>query len=156
MGSGQSRCKLPQQNDAGAILEELSKLYRERNAVYKDNWKDIGPVLVGFFPAGITLASPTDFIRFHLFMLALVKLTRYTNNWATGHSDSVRDAAVYLAMLDAADGVNKEPIAIQLDFEQPVSINANETLRMNFSIDLETMTGKVNHVQVLDENGNAK
>lgn len=105
--------------DAGTILEGLAKLFKERQAVYKDNWKDIGPVLAGFFPRGVTLVTAQDHIRFHLFILTLVKLTRYTNNWERGHSDSLRDASVYLAMLDAADikpGVpsHTDPVALAL------------------------------------------
>lgn len=85
------------------ILSGLADLYRQRNAVYKDNWKHVGPVMAGFYPDGVTLNTPEDFIRFHLFMLMIIKLTRYTNNWSAGHSDSLRDTAVYSAMLDAAD-----------------------------------------------------
>ncbi len=98
--------------NAGHILEELAKLYLERNAVYKDNWKDIGPVMAGFFPRGLTLTTAEDHIRFHLFVLAVVKLTRYTNNWQRGHSDSTRDASVYLAMLEAADLAFKPDLGI--------------------------------------------
>jgi hypothetical protein len=36
-------------------------------------------------------------------MLAMVKFTRYANNWEKGHQDSIRDAAVYCAMLEAVD-----------------------------------------------------
>lgn len=85
------------------ILNAAAETYRERNAVYKDNYKNIGPVLAGFFPSGIRLQTPDEFIRFHLFMLMAIKLTRYANNWATGHADSLRDTAVYAAMLEAVD-----------------------------------------------------
>lgn len=89
--------------DAGDILASLAGLYRERNAVYKDNYKHIGGMMAALFPDGITLRTPNDHVRFHLFVLAMVKVTRYTNNWKTGHSDSAKDAAVYMAMLDAVD-----------------------------------------------------
>lgn len=89
---------------AADILQRCADTYRQRNAVYKDNYVHIGDVMAGFFPNGITLKTPVDHIRFHLFMLAMVKYTRYTNNWANGHSDSLVDAAVYPAMLEQVDG----------------------------------------------------
>lgn len=85
------------------ILNEAAETFKTRNAVYKNNYKHIGPVMAGYFPDGIQLLTPTDYIRFHLFMLIHVKLTRYTNNWANGHQDSLRDIAVYAAMLESID-----------------------------------------------------
>lgn len=85
------------------ILVEAAETFKTRNAVYKDNYKHIGPVMAGYFPEGIRLLTPTDYIRFHLFMLIHVKLTRYTNNWANGHQDSLRDISVYAAMLESVD-----------------------------------------------------
>jgi hypothetical protein len=72
--------------------------------VYKDNYRHIGAVMAGYFPDGITLKTAEDHIRFHLFMLIHVKLTRYTNQWANGHADSLVDASVYSAMLRQVDG----------------------------------------------------
>jgi hypothetical protein len=90
--------------NASDILEEAGRTFRVRNAVYKDNYKNIGPVMAGLFPDGVLLNGPDDFIRFHLLMLSLVKMTRYCNNWAEGgHQDSIRDAAVYNAMLESVD-----------------------------------------------------
>ncbi len=88
---------------AGEVLTNLSGLWDKRNAVYKDNWRNIGKVMEGFFPNGVTLLTPNDHIRYHLFMLSAVKNTRYANNWMTGHADSMDDAAVYSAMLRSVD-----------------------------------------------------
>lgn len=89
---------------ADQILLEASKTFRERNAVYKDNYKNIGKVMTGFFPEGVTLRTEEDFNRFHLFVLMMVKGTRYSQNWNNGgHQDSIRDACVYAAMLEAVD-----------------------------------------------------
>lgn len=90
------------------ILNEAAKTFKERNAIYKDNYLEIGPVMAGFFPKGITLKTPEEFIRYHLFLLMMVKLTRYTNNWETGHQDSLRDTVVYAAMLEQFDGLPKD------------------------------------------------
>jgi hypothetical protein len=89
--------------NAADILREGADTYLERNAVYKDNYRHIGAVMAGYFPNGITLKTPVDFIRFHLFMLMHVKLTRYTNCWGTGHTDSLVDNSVYSAMLEQVD-----------------------------------------------------
>lgn len=89
---------------ADQILTEAAQTFRQRNAVYKDNYKHIGKVMSGFFPNGLTLRTEEDFVRFHLFILMQVKGTRYTQNWEAGHQDSIRDATVYAAMLEAVDG----------------------------------------------------
>lgn len=86
------------------ILTEAAATWKARNAVYKDNYKHMGAVMKGFFPNGITLITVEDFIRFQLFVLVVTKLTRYTNNWKDGHQDSLRDAAVYTAMIEQVDG----------------------------------------------------
>lgn len=88
---------------AADILDELSDLYRERNAAYKDNFRNVGPTMAGLFPNGLELRTAEDFERFHLLMLAVVKLSRYAVLWPEGHSDSLRDGAVYLAMLESVD-----------------------------------------------------
>ena len=93
--------------NAGDVLIELAQLFDNRSKVYKDNYINFGKVMAGLFPDGITLKTEEDHVRFHLFILAIVKLTRYSNNWKSGHSDSSRDSAVYMAMLEAFDGNRK-------------------------------------------------
>lgn len=102
---------------AADILDKAAGTFRERNAVYKDNWKDVGAVLSALFPDGITLNTPEDHTRFHFVMLMVVKLSRYANCWATGHDDSLLDGAVYNAMLEAFDKevFNARLAAVYLD-----------------------------------------
>ncbi len=112
------------QTSAADILDGLASIYRERNAIYGSNFNDMGPVMAGFFPNGITLRTPEDHIRFHLFMLIMVKMTRYANSWANGHSDSLRDGAVYCAMLDSVDyGMRCKPV------EPPPPTSSQDSIR---------------------------
>lgn len=83
------------------ILEAMAKTYRERNAVYGDNWKNVGDVMLRLFPQGIELRDAQAFNRWHLFELIIVKLTRFANSGLI-HIDSIHDIAVYAAMLEAA------------------------------------------------------
>jgi hypothetical protein len=87
-----------------AILEAAANTYRERHPIYGRNWHKVGGVLAAMFPEGITLKEPEDFTRFYLFVLQVMKQTRYANNFASGgHPDSALDTAVYSALLLAVD-----------------------------------------------------
>src|SRR5262245_40977958 len=88
---------------AAEILQQASTTFRERNAVYKNNAAVYGRFAEILFPLGVNLRTAKDHHRFHLLMLAVVKITRYCQQWENGHQDSVRDAIVYLAMLEAYD-----------------------------------------------------
>ena len=91
-------------SQADDILEAGAKTYREKNAVYGDNYKKVGHVMVGLFPDGLTVATVDDWNRLHIMLLEVVKMTRYVQNWAHGgHSDSNLDRAVYAAMLESID-----------------------------------------------------
>ncbi len=87
------------------ILEAAAITFAEKNAEYGENYRRVGPTLVALFGGEpITLSSEKDHERFHILMLIVVKLTRYTVNWDKGgHKDSIHDAAVYAAMLEAID-----------------------------------------------------
>lgn len=89
---------------ADEILQEAAKTFRERNVVYGDNFANVGPALAALFPAGIDLRSADDWTRMHIFMLILVKLSRYAIAWDEKHHDSIRDACVYCSMLEMIDG----------------------------------------------------
>lgn len=86
---------------ADSILSEAAKLFAERNAVYKDNWRKVGAIMAILFPDGPPmLEDETDYNRWHLFELAIVKLTRYAVQYNDGgHRDSIHDMIVYLAMV---------------------------------------------------------
>ena len=89
---------------ADKFLIEGAELFKKRNAVYGDNYLNIGKIFLGLFPNGLLLKTEDDFNRFHIFMLGVVKDTRYCNNWSSGgHADSVDDATVYRAMLASID-----------------------------------------------------
>lgn len=85
------------------LLMNSAHLFAERNAVYKDNFRVVGKVMKALFPEGIELKSEEDHNKFHLFMLAIVKLTRYAINYKEGHKDSIEDLIVYCAMVAALD-----------------------------------------------------
>lgn len=86
------------------ILRLAAETYEERNKVYGDNYLLVGDVMKGLFSDGLKFATPRDWNRAHIFMLMVVKLTRYAQNWSTGgHQDSLRDLAVYAAMLEEID-----------------------------------------------------
>ena len=88
------------------ILEAAAATYRERNAIYGDNYKNTGAVMRALFPDGVTLVTADDFNRWCLFELVIVKLTRFTNSGLT-HIDSIHDAAVYAAMLESLTNTTK-------------------------------------------------
>ncbi len=85
------------------ILEEAAKTFRDRNAVYGDNWRLVGKVMNGLFPNGLEIQSVEDWERLHILLLLVVKMTRYAVNFKNGHVDSIRDATVYGAMLEMID-----------------------------------------------------
>lgn len=86
------------------IMELAAKTFKERNALYGDNYLNAGKALMELFPKGLVLKSIDDWTRIHILMLVIVKLTRYCNNWQSGgHADSIHDAMVYSAMLESID-----------------------------------------------------
>jgi len=88
------------------------QIYAERAAIYKDNYKVVGRVMKALFPDGApALIDPEDYDRWHIFELIIVKLTRYTNNWADPHKDSLDDLQVYGAILGALDAEYRERAA---------------------------------------------
>lgn len=89
---------------ANELLEAAAATYKERNAVYGDNYKRVGEMLKGLFPDGIKIKTVDDQNRFQIFNLIIVKLSRYAVNWEKGgHADSIHDAAVYCAILEEID-----------------------------------------------------
>lgn len=94
---------MKKQKTAAEFLEEAAQTFRERNAVYGDNYRNVGVALAGLFPAGVTLRTADDWNRMHILMLGIVKLSRYANNWTNGHADSIHDNTVYSAMLESID-----------------------------------------------------
>jgi hypothetical protein len=85
---------------AAEILAQAAKTFEERNALYQDNYKKVGAVMHALFPDGISLKGADDFNTWHLFELMIVKITRFVNS-GMNHQDSIRDACVYAAMVEA-------------------------------------------------------
>jgi hypothetical protein len=81
-------------------LRAAAKTFEERNRVYGNNYLNVGNVMKGLFPDGMVLKTADDFASWHLLELAVVKLTRFANSKLT-HLDSIHDATVYCAMLEA-------------------------------------------------------
>jgi len=94
------KTKFPaKRRDAGDILAEMAATYKERNAVYGDNYKMVAKLMKVLFPNGV----PPELVvqdHFHLFELKLVKLSRFAISNLT-HQDSIRDDGVYSAMIEA-------------------------------------------------------
>lgn len=91
--------KQPVEYKAHDVLDEMAATFRERNAVYGDNYKMVGPMMKVLFPEGV----PADLLhshQFHLFELKLVKLSRFAIS-GLQHIDSIHDDAVYSAMIEA-------------------------------------------------------
>lgn len=85
--------------NAADIMEGMAKTYRERNAVYGDNYKMVGKLMAVLFPHGV----PKEVLhsdQFHLFELKLVKLSRFAISNLT-HVDSIHDDGVYSAMIQS-------------------------------------------------------
>ncbi len=81
-------------------LERMAATYRERNAIYSDNYKNVVAVIGALFPGGV----PEGLVmteKWHLFRSALIKLTRFANTGLT-HADSIHDLGVYSAMIESA------------------------------------------------------
>lgn len=84
---------------AADVLGAMAVTYKERNAVYGDNYKMVGKMMAILFPQGVS-AEVLHSDQFHLFELMLVKLSRFAISNLT-HQDSIHDTAVYGAMIEA-------------------------------------------------------
>lgn len=90
--------------EVGALLRNCADTFDERNAVYGNNYQMVGNLMVALHPEGITLKTADDHNRFHLWMLKVVKMSRYAKNYTEGgHEDSAVDDIVYTAMVAGLD-----------------------------------------------------
>lgn len=99
--------RVPLKQSPADLLADMANTYRERNAVYGDNWRCVGDVMMALYPNGVKLCTADEFNQWHLFELIVVKLTRFVNSQLT-HADSIHDIAVYAAMIEAAINERKE------------------------------------------------
>jgi len=88
---------------AADMLREAAKVNELKNDEYGRGYERHGQVMEGLFPDGVTLMSETDFARFALFDLLVVKLVRYAANFSNGHDDSLLDISVYASLLREMD-----------------------------------------------------
>jgi hypothetical protein len=88
---------------AATILEAAAAVLRERDADYKGSDLMYAQLMGILFPDGIEIFRTQDHHRFHIFMLMMVKVTRYAKNWDKGHPDSLTDLIAYTGMLAALD-----------------------------------------------------
>lgn len=87
-------------------LEEAAATFRERNAMYGNNYQRFGTIMALMFPSGVRLETAADFNRFGQLFMCMCKLTRYAENMDRGgHQDSARDLIVYAAMLEEMTNV---------------------------------------------------
>ena len=87
----------------GERLEKLADLHNYKSAEYGDLEAQHGRVMMQLFPRGIMLSTTADFARFGMLVQIVNKVSRYANNFAKGHPDSLDDLAVYAAMLRSYD-----------------------------------------------------
>jgi len=86
------------------FLRALGELYEERNKLYGDNYRLVGPRLKALFPRGLNLETESDFVRFALFIHIDNKISRYARTFCDGgHKDSLDDVSVYAQMLQEID-----------------------------------------------------
>lgn len=94
--------------DAAMILDQMADTFRQRNAVYGDNYRMVAKLVKVLFPKGV----PSELVvtdQWHLFELKLVKLSRFAISGLT-HIDSIHDDAVYAAMIESILHESKEDI----------------------------------------------
>lgn len=90
-------------------LAKLALLYKQRNELYGDNYKNFGKLMVAFFPKGVQLLTEEDHSRFALFVHLATKMSRYAEMFSKGgHADSLDDITVYSQMLRELDSIIEE------------------------------------------------
>ncbi len=91
-------------------LKKLGELYRERNAVYGNNYILHGKMMMALFPRGVQLRTEDDFNRFAVFIHIMTKVSRYAQQFHNGgHPDSLDDLAVYSQILRHVDEIANAP-----------------------------------------------
>lgn len=91
--------KMLEKKTADKVLFEMAETFKQRNAVYGDNYRMVGPMMAILFPNGAS-KEILHCDQFHLFELIVVKLSRFAIS-DLKHVDSVHDMAVYSSMIEA-------------------------------------------------------
>ena len=87
------------------LLLSAEATFRQRNAIYGNNYQRAGALLLALFPEdGIpAVTTPDAALRLSLMVDCAKKLQRYAHNFTRGgHQDSAHDLIVYAAMLEEA------------------------------------------------------
>lgn len=82
------------------IFDKMKETFNERGKIYGNNYQKIGDVMYSLFPQGLKLTTPDEWNKFHLWFIALVKMTRLAST-NFDHADSAHDIAVYGVMLES-------------------------------------------------------
>ena len=100
---------------ADKFLDEAAETFRQRNAIYGNNFLHIGIIMMGLFPEGLSINTAEDWNRLHILLLQIVKLSRYCNVWdadepkeIASRIDSMHDNTVYSAILESIDRMSHE------------------------------------------------
>jgi|KBSSwiStaDraftv2_1062776.scaffolds.fasta_scaffold00263_36 hypothetical protein len=84
-------------------LIQAAELFKERGAVYKDNYRRAGEIFMWLCPEGINVNDAETYNRMAILMQIINKLLRYTLNFDKGHLDSLQDMSVYCMILKELD-----------------------------------------------------
>jgi hypothetical protein len=86
------------------MLNGLADIYKQRNELYGDNYKEFGNWASKLFPLGLTIETAEDWNRFGVLIQIMSKLSRYAQKFPDdNHEDSLDDMAVYAMMLQELD-----------------------------------------------------
>lgn len=86
------------------MLMEAAKTYEKRQAVYGDNYKNFGTVMMGLFPNGIMIDNADTWNKIGIFIQMCSKMTRIASQFPEVHDDSALDLSVYSNMLRELGG----------------------------------------------------
>ena len=87
-------------HSVSSIFIAAEETFRERNAIYKDNWVVCGEVMKALFPVGVSLVTQKQQEIFSILTQIVGKLTRFAASGCT-HQDSIHDLMVYAAIVES-------------------------------------------------------
>lgn len=82
------------------ILAAGVKTFKERRAVYGDNYKRVGAVMAALFEDGLGAITPEEHMKVEIMYCLVIKLTRFANS-DMHHKDSIHDLVVFAAMMES-------------------------------------------------------
>jgi len=86
------------------LLLEAAKTFESRNKEYGNAYLRFGKVMAEIFPAGLTIDTPTEWMRLGLFIQIINKACRASASMPLRpHPDSIHDLGVYAFMLESLD-----------------------------------------------------